>query len=49
MPISDLTSDVAVKAVTAMRVEMKHKIEDPSEIGEAVSIVGGRLSYLNKV
>ncbi|KAK7045536.1 hypothetical protein VNI00_007368 [Paramarasmius palmivorus] len=40
---------VAVKAVNAMRVEMKHKIEDSSEIEEAVSIVGGRLSYLNKI
>ncbi|KAK7026715.1 hypothetical protein VNI00_015488 [Paramarasmius palmivorus] len=40
---------VSAKAVTAMRMEMKHKIEDPSEIEEAVSIVGGRLSYLNKI
>uniref|UniRef100_A0A0W0F152 AAA protein C-terminal winged helix domain-containing protein n=1 Tax=Moniliophthora roreri TaxID=221103 RepID=A0A0W0F152_MONRR len=48
VPIFDLAADVAVKAVTAMRMEM-NKPADPLEITEAVSIVGGRLSYLNKI
>ncbi|ESK84785.1 hypothetical protein Moror_556 [Moniliophthora roreri MCA 2997] len=47
--IFDFAADVAVRAVTAMRLEMKHIMEDPSEITGAVSIVGGRLSYLNKI
>ncbi|KAJ3784891.1 hypothetical protein GGU10DRAFT_387938 [Lentinula aff. detonsa] len=49
--ISDLDTREALHACTRMRANVKKQIEhhDHDQIKEAVSIVGGRLSYLNKV
>lgn len=51
LSISDLDTREALHACTRMRANVKNKIEhhDHDQIKEAVSIVGGRLSYLNKV
>ncbi|KAJ3737491.1 hypothetical protein DFJ43DRAFT_1128676 [Lentinula guzmanii] len=49
--ISDLDTREALHACIRMRANVKKQIEhhDHDQIKEAVSIVGGRLSYLNKV
>ncbi|KAL0570951.1 hypothetical protein V5O48_011008 [Marasmius crinis-equi] len=47
LSIFDLDTKEALSAVTRMRLDVRHKIEKPEEIKNAVSIVGGRLSYLN--
>ncbi|KAF9071642.1 hypothetical protein BDP27DRAFT_1500185 [Rhodocollybia butyracea] len=47
--ISDLNAHEAYHACNRMRINTKNKIEQSDHIKEAVSIVGGRLSYLNKV
>ncbi|KIK67504.1 hypothetical protein GYMLUDRAFT_37647 [Collybiopsis luxurians FD-317 M1] len=49
LTISDLNTNEALHACTRMRLNVKQKIEHGDQIKEAVSIVGGRLSYLNKV
>ncbi|KAJ4483496.1 hypothetical protein J3R30DRAFT_3448946 [Lentinula aciculospora] len=51
LSISDLDTREALHACTRMRANVKKKIEHREHdlIKEAVSIVGGRLSYLNKV
>lgn len=46
-PIFDLDTKEALNALTRMRLDVKHKVESAEEIKDAVSVVGGRLSYLN--
>ncbi|KAK1234254.1 hypothetical protein PQX77_002561 [Marasmius sp. AFHP31] len=46
-PIFDLDTKEALNALTRLRLDVKHEVESPEEIKDAVSIVGGRLSYLN--
>ncbi|KAJ8076602.1 hypothetical protein PM082_001025 [Marasmius tenuissimus] len=46
-PIFDLDMKEALNALTRLRLDVKHEVESPEEIKDAVSIVGGRLSYLN--
>ncbi|KAK7045529.1 hypothetical protein VNI00_007361 [Paramarasmius palmivorus] len=47
--IFDLSGVDAAKALTTMRTETKPGMIDASEVKEAVSIIGGRMSYLNKL
>ncbi|KAF5393214.1 hypothetical protein D9757_000518 [Collybiopsis confluens] len=49
LTISDLNTTEALHACTRMRLNVKQKIEHSEHIKQAVSTVGGRLSYLNKV
>ncbi|KAJ3839623.1 hypothetical protein F5878DRAFT_615770 [Lentinula raphanica] len=51
LSISDLDTREALHACIRMRANVKKRVEnhDHDQIKEAVSIVGGRLSYLNKV
>ncbi|KAJ7686484.1 hypothetical protein B0H17DRAFT_1160607 [Mycena rosella] len=49
LSIYDLDNKEALHAATRMHMSMKQKNIQSSIVDEAVSIVGGRLSYLNKV
>ncbi|KAJ6624312.1 hypothetical protein B0H10DRAFT_2006782 [Mycena sp. CBHHK59/15] len=49
MSIYDLDTKEALHAATRMHMSTKRRSISPSIVEEAVSIVGGRLSYLNKV
>ncbi|KAJ7125093.1 hypothetical protein C8R44DRAFT_782304 [Mycena epipterygia] len=49
LSIYDLDNKEAMHAATRMHMSMKKKNISPSIVEEAVAIVGGRLSYLNKV
>ncbi|KAJ7106059.1 hypothetical protein C8R43DRAFT_1046057 [Mycena crocata] len=49
LSIYDLDRNEAIHAATRMHMSMKKKNISSSTVEEAVSIVGGRLSYLNKV
>ncbi|KAJ7287228.1 hypothetical protein C8J57DRAFT_579886 [Mycena rebaudengoi] len=49
MSIYDLDTKEALHAATRMHINTKRKNVDPEAVMGAVSIVGGRLSYLNKV
>ncbi|KAJ7496937.1 hypothetical protein FB451DRAFT_208088 [Mycena latifolia] len=49
LSIYDLGNKEALHAATRMHMSMKRKNIPQSTVEEAVSIVGGRLSYLNKV
>lgn len=49
LSIYDLDTNEALHAASRMRANSKRIHTSPEEIREAVSIVGGRLSYLNKV
>ncbi|RDB25264.1 hypothetical protein Hypma_007594 [Hypsizygus marmoreus] len=49
LSIYDLDTKESLHAATRMRMHSKWHTASPDEIHEAVSIVGGRLSYLNKI
>jgi hypothetical protein len=49
LTIYDLEHEEAYHAATRMRVNAKRVMASHDDFREAISIVGGRLSYLNKV
>lgn len=49
LSIYDLDSTESLHAIKRMRVRSQHSPATPEQLKEAVSYVGGRLSYLNKV
>ncbi|KAJ7039044.1 hypothetical protein C8F04DRAFT_1086923 [Mycena alexandri] len=49
LSIYDLDNKEAMHAATRMHMRMKKKNISPSIVQEAINLVGGRLSYLNKV
>ncbi|KAJ7782720.1 hypothetical protein B0H16DRAFT_1494100 [Mycena metata] len=49
LSIYDLDNKEAMHAATRMHMSIKKKNISPSIVQEAINIVGGRLSYLNKV
>ena len=49
LSVYDLDNDEAVRASVNIRRNFKRGKETPETIREAVSIVGGRLSYLSRV
>jgi hypothetical protein len=49
LSINDLDKKEALHALTRMRRDVDYQMGTPASIMEAVSVVGGRLQYLNKV
>jgi len=49
LSISDLNASEALQASLQMRLHSRKLLESPDIIKEAVSVVGGRLSYLSRV
>ncbi|GLB37737.1 hypothetical protein LshimejAT787_0407880 [Lyophyllum shimeji] len=49
LSIYDLDTKEALHAANRMRVNSKRPLASPEEVKEAVSLVGGRLSFLNRV
>jgi hypothetical protein len=49
LSVSDLEGREAVQALTRMRRDANKKPASPEEIRSIVDMVGGRLSYLNRV
>lgn len=49
LSISDLSNAEALRASMKMHLGARKELGDPATLKEAVGIVGGRLSYLNKV
>lgn len=45
----DLNTKEALQASVRMRINARRRVEDPDTFREAISIVGGRLAYLNRV
>ncbi|KII95658.1 hypothetical protein PLICRDRAFT_129563 [Plicaturopsis crispa FD-325 SS-3] len=49
LSIYDLDTKEALHASTRIRMNARKRVEDPEALKKAISIVGGRLAYLNKV
>lgn len=47
--VGDLSLKDAARATSLMRLNMRRALPDAVSIQEAVSVVGGRLSYLSKI